>query len=132
MAILIKLADGDKGGPADAAYLRINSFYKDPAADVLVLSASIHDSQEARHSSQQPVDVVTLRCTQGVDIPNLADDYADVFANMYTWLKTLPRFAGAVDVIEAAPEPVPEEPVVDPNAPPVDPNVPVLDPVVVP
>jgi hypothetical protein len=120
MAIQVDLKDVTMGGPAPTAYVRINSFYR--IDNVLHVHLGIHASAEARSSSQQPIWAGDKLCTIPTDMAEYGDDMAGIFSKLYVWLKTLPEFAGAIDIIE--PEPVVTDPPPDAAVPPTDPVVP--------
>ena len=101
MALQISLPDQNLGGPADAAYVRINGFSKVETSFVVYIAIFI--SKEARHSSVEPIYSGSYNCKLGVDIPDVGEDYTDIFTKLYTWLKTLPDFNNAIDVIDPAP-----------------------------
>ncbi len=121
MALQIALTETNVGMPAPEAYAKIAAFHYDAAANRLECFVNIYASVAARQAGKAPIDGGVFTGTPGSDsVPSLDGDTAGARAELYTWLKTLPKFAGATDVLV---DPV-VEPVVPPVEPPFEPPVP--------
>lgn len=87
MALQFNSIDADTGLHLTDAYARVVSFNGDK--DVVRFTLGVYVNQTARESDKQVVDMVNF------EIP-----YVDgmSMSSLYTYLKTLPEFAGAIDV----------------------------------
>jgi hypothetical protein len=86
------------GVAAPEAYARIVQFVYDARANRVTCYVDTHASQATREAGKSPVAGGAYAGIVGVDMPNLDASIAGVRTELYTWLKTLPDFAGATDV----------------------------------
>lgn len=106
MGLQINLTDTNLGIPCPEAYARITGALFDANTAMLELQVAFFTSQAARESGKTPFDRRMYRGRVGyapgqIDIDVELD--AGFRAAVYAWLKTLPDFAGAIDVIDAMP-----------------------------
>ncbi len=80
------------------AYARISLLMFDTKSGYVQVTVETHSNQQARAANKNPVQSKVYRGKVGVDLPSLDADIPGVRAALYTWLKTLPDFDGAVDV----------------------------------
>jgi hypothetical protein len=87
------------GLAAPEAYARIVHLAFDTKTGQVTLAVDVHADAASRAASKSPVTGGIYRGITGVDMPNIDEALASgVRSSLYTWLKTLPDFAGAVDV----------------------------------
>ena len=101
MALQLNLtADKTAVGVAAAeAYARIVQLNFDTKTGKVTLSVDIHYDQAARAANKAPISGGVYSGHAGIDMPSIDVALAEgVRSTLYTWLKTQPDFAGAVDV----------------------------------
>jgi hypothetical protein len=87
------------GLAAPEAYARIVQLSFDTRTGQVTLHVDIHADAAARNAAKAPVAGGVYRGITGIDMPNIDEALAlGVRSSLYTWLKTLPDFTGAVDV----------------------------------
>ena len=96
MALQIALDDtqSEIGAAVPAAYVRIVLYTHDVKNDLIQVALDFHYNQAARNAGRRPIKGAGYQTTENA---------VNVFtggmqARIYSWLKTLPEFAGAVDV----------------------------------
>jgi hypothetical protein len=80
------------GVAAPEAYVRIVYYTVDIKNDSLFFAIEYHYNQQARNQNRNPIKGATYT------VPDSILTGGGKLAAMYTYLKTLPEFAGAVDV----------------------------------
>jgi hypothetical protein len=98
MALQLNLADTNVGLPAPEAYARIAALSFDTMTGLVRVAVDIHASLAARVAGKNPIGGGTYEGIVGLDMPTLDADIPGIRSVIYTWLKTLPAFAGAIDV----------------------------------
>jgi hypothetical protein len=100
MALQIDLSaeKSNTGVAAPTAYARIVQLAFDTRTGQVSLAVDVHATQQTRTDGKSPVYGGIYSGIVGTDMPNLDDTIPGVRAVLYTWLKTLPDFAGAIDV----------------------------------
>jgi hypothetical protein len=95
MALQISL-DSDtspNGNASPSAYVRIVLFTFDIKTDMYFCVLEFHHNAAARQNGKNPIKGASYHI-DGAAIP----DTGGIRNNLYTYLKTLPEFAGAIDV----------------------------------
>lgn len=87
MALLLSIPTSQVGAPFPAAYAKISHYHG--WTNVVVIHVAIYASVDARHIPAQPVD------TRAHEMPVPTDEA--LLPAAYTFLKTLPEYAGATD-----------------------------------
>ena len=98
MALQLSLADTNVGVPAPEAYARIVAFQFNANTGEVTVAVDIHANDAARLAEKAPVAGGVYSGVVGTDMPSLDDEIPGVRSALYDWLKTLPVFAGALDV----------------------------------
>ncbi len=95
MALQISLAEEVSGIGQDvpAAYVRIVLYTHDIKSDAVSFAVEFHINQQARNRNRGPIKGAAY-LVNGVDLAGTGS----IRNQLYTWLKTLPEFAGALDV----------------------------------
>jgi len=86
------------GMAAPEAYARIVYLTFDTKTGRVQLSVDVHANQQAREDGKAPISGGVYTGVVGVDMPNIDDTIPGIRAALYDWLKTLPDFAGSIDV----------------------------------
>jgi len=98
MALQIELNDSNVGIPALQAYARVSALHYDVASNRVDVYVDIFATESTRQAGKSPIDGGVFSGQPGVDMPVLDNTIPGLRAAVYAWLKTLPKFAGAVDV----------------------------------
>jgi hypothetical protein len=86
------------GVACPAAYARIVQLQFDTKTGKVDVAVDIHADKASRDAGKSPVSGGVYSGVVGKDMPNLDDSIPGVRSALYAYLKTLPDFAGAVDV----------------------------------
>lgn len=99
MALQISLADCNVGIPCPQAYATIAHLSFDANSNVVQVAVNIYANQAAFAAGKTPVGGGVYSGAAGTDIPLLTQSLPNgVLGTLYTWLLTLPDFAGATQV----------------------------------
>jgi hypothetical protein len=86
------------GVVAPEAYARIVQLTFDTKTGKVSVAVDVHYDLAARTAGKSSITGNVYSGVTGVDMANIDDTIAGVRSVLYTWLKTLPDFAGAIDV----------------------------------
>lgn len=98
MALQINMTETNVGLEAPQAYARIMSLNFNATDGKVSVHVDIYASEAARQAGKIPIGGAVYSGTVGIDFPSLDESIPGIRAAVYTWLKTLPAFSGAVDV----------------------------------
>jgi hypothetical protein len=98
MALQVNKETTNVGVAAPTAYARIMTLTFDAVSGAVSVAVNIYYDEAARDQELVPVEGQVFTGIPGVNMPSIDGSIPGVRAAMYMWLKTLPYFAGAVDV----------------------------------
>ena len=99
MALQVNLPDSSVGLPAPEAYARISHLQFNVKHGVVIVTVETHANVDARLSDKTPILTKSYSGIVGIDLPNLDDTLPGIRTVLYEWLKTLPDFTQAIDVL---------------------------------
>ena len=106
MALQLNIQDTSFGITAPTAYAKITNFNYDMQSGSVQVGVAFYLSAAARRANKTPINHKSFSGMMGY-APGQVDLDTELpvgfRTTIYTWLKTLPDFVGATDVIDAAP-----------------------------